>query len=301
MISRTVVIIAGPTASGKSGLALALAERLNGEVINADSMQLYHELSVLTARPGRAALAAVPHRLYGVSSASERYSVARWRDQALIAIAETQAAGRVPIVVGGTGLYLRALMAGLAEIPEIPPEIRAAAQARFLALGGAGLHAELARQDPATAGRLNPSDRQRLIRAWEVLTATGRSLTDWLAEAPARPPPDLDFTVVVLDPPRPALYEACNGRFLAMIEAGALDEVRRLDALGLAPDRPALKALGVPELRRHLTGELALTQAVALAQQATRNYAKRQVTWFRHQLIDTSEWPITVLREPPKL
>ncbi len=299
----TVVVVAGPTASGKSGLALDLARRLNGEIINADSMQIYRDLTILTARPGPSALAAAPHRLYGVMPATERCSVARWRGLALTEIAAVQAAGRVPIVVGGTGLYLRALMSGLAEIPEIPPDVRLAARARLDEWGSIRLHAELARRDPIGAGRLGVTDRQRLVRAWEVLEATGRSLTDWHGQTPAGPASGLNFAVIVLDPPRPALYDACNGRFLSMLAAGALDEVRHLDALTLAPDLPALKALGVPELRRHLAGELDLPQAVALAQQATRRYAKRQVTWFRHQvidsLIDSRVWPVTVLQAAP--
>ncbi len=297
--SGAVLVIAGPTASGKSGLALDLARRLDGEIVNADSMQVYRELAVLTARPGPSALARVPHRLYGVLPAAERCSVARWRSLALAEIAAIHAADRIPIVVGGTGLYLRALMVGLAEIPESPPAVRAAAQARLLELGSAGLHAELARRDPITAERLRPGDRQRLVRAWEVLEATGRPLAEWHDHATEQPPSGLQFTVIVLDPPRPALYQACNGRFLAMLAAGALNEVRGLAALGLAPDLPALKALGIPELRRHLAGELDLPRAVALAQQATRNYAKRQVTWFRHQLIASGAWPLTVLHEPP--
>jgi tRNA dimethylallyltransferase len=298
MLSRqpgTVIVIAGPTASGKSGLALELARRFDGDIINADSMQMYRELTVLTARPDPSALAAAPHRLYGVLPAAEPCSVARWRSLALTEIAAVQAAGRVPMVVGGTGLYLHALMAGLSEIPEIPATVRAAARERLETVGSAGLHAELARRDPAGAERLRPGDRQRLVRAWEVLEATGRPLADWHHQTAGHPPPGLHFFVIVLDPPRPTLYDACNGRFLAMLAAGALDEVRRLDALALPPDLPALKALGVPALRRHLAGELDLAQAVALAQQATRNYAKRQVTWFRHQMIEPGRWPLTVL------
>jgi tRNA dimethylallyltransferase len=297
--SGAVLVIAGPTASGKSGLALDLARRLDGEIINADSMQVYRDLAILTARPDPTALAAAPHRLYGVLPAAEPCSVARWRTLTLAAIAAVQAAGRLPIVVGGTGLYLRALMAGLAEIPEIPAGIRAAARARLEAVGAARFHAELARRDPSGAEQLRPGDRQRLVRAWEVLDATGRPLADWHRRTAGQSPPGLEFSVLVLDPPRPALYDACNGRFLAMVAAGALDEVRRLDALGLPPDRPALKALGVPELRRHLAGEFDLPTAAALAQQATRNYAKRQVTWFRHQLVGRSEWPLAVLPTPP--
>ncbi len=291
----TVPVLCGPTASGKSGLALSLAQRLGGVVINADSMQVYRELSVLTARPGASALEAVPHRLYGGLTAAEGCSAARWRDLALAAILDAQSAGRVPLVVGGTGLYLRALMVGLAEIPDIPAEVRAAARARLDTLGCAGLHAELAARDPLTAARLRPSDSQRLIRAWEVLEATGRSLAEWQRATPERPPDGLAFAVIVLDPCRSALYQACDGRFQAMMAAGALDEVRTLEALELPFGAPVHKALGVPEVRRYLAGELALDEAIAQAQRATRNYAKRQVTWFRHQLVTNCPWPLRVV------
>jgi tRNA dimethylallyltransferase len=278
-----VVVIGGPTASGKSALALDIAEECGGTVINADSMQIYAELPVLTARPGPEDEARVPHRLYGVLPADERCSAARWRALALAEIASAHAAGRLPVVVGGTGLYLRALMQGLADIPPVPDAVRAEARALQVRLGSPGLHARLAERDPVTAARLEPGDTQRLIRAWEVLEATGRSITDWQRDPVEGPPPDLRFVPVMVDPPRDRLYAVCNARFEAMIARGALDEVRALDARGFDPDLPAMKALGVPELRRHLRGELTLDEAVALAQQATRRYAKRQVTWFRHQ------------------
>lgn len=289
-----VLVVGGPTASGKSGLALELARRLNGVVINADSMQVYRELSVLTARPGPEALAAAPHRLYGVLPAAEACSVARWLALALAEIAACHAAGMLPVVVGGSGLYLRALMLGLSELPEIAPEIRAAAREKLESLGPAGLHAELAARDPATAARLKPGDRQRILRAWEVLEATGRPLADWQREDRGAAPPGLRFSTIVLDPPRVELYESCDRRFDAMLAAGGLDEVRALEALGLDPALPALKALGVPELRRHLVGELSLAEAAALARQSTRRYAKRQVTWFRHQVIGKAEPLLTI-------
>ncbi|MBP2231353.1 tRNA dimethylallyltransferase [Azospirillum agricola] len=284
-----VVVIGGPTASGKSGLALAVAERFGGTVINADSMQLYAELDVVTARPPADDLARAPHRLYGVLPASERGSAARWRILALEEIAAARAAGRLPVVVGGTGLYLRALMQGLSEVPPIPDAVRAAAHARLAALGGEAFRAELVARDPDSA-RLNPGDTTRLTRAWEVLEATGHSLTHWQTRTGQGAPEGLRFAVVVLDPPREELYALCDRRFLLMMEQGALEEVRALDRLareqGLAPDLPVLKALGVPELRRHLRGEVTLEDAIALAQQSTRRYAKRQVTWFRHQLVE---------------
>ena len=289
-----VLVVGGPTASGKSGLALGLARRLNGVVINADSMQVYRELSVLTARPGAEALAAAPHRLYGVLSAREACSVARWLGLALAEIADCHRAGKLPMVVGGTGLYLRALSHGLSELPDIPEEIRAAARQRLDSIGPAALHAELAARDPAGAGRLQPGDRQRVLRAWEVLEASGRPLADWQRDNRATPPPGLSVSTIVLSPPRDDLYESCDRRFDAMMASGGLDEARALQRLELDPALPALKALGVPELRRHLEGELSLEDAAALARQSTRRYAKRQVTWFRHQVIGQTQ-PLLVI------
>ena len=283
LIVKPVVIIGGPTASGKSALAVDVALAFGGTVINADSMQLYRELDVLTARPGADDLARVPHRLYGVLPGAERGSAARWRTMALDEIAAADAEGRVPVVVGGTGLYLRALMEGLSAVPSVPDEVRRAAHERLKELGGEALRAELVARDPAMA-RLAPGDTARLTRAWEVLEATGRPLSEWQAESAEGPPPGLSFHIVVLEPPRADLYERCDRRFVTMLEQGALDEVRRLDALGLDPALPVMKALGVPELRAHLHGAMTLDEAVAKGQQSTRNYAKRQGTWFRHQL-----------------
>ena len=291
-----VLVVAGPTASGKSGLALALARRLNGVVINADSMQVYRELSILTARPGPEMLEAAPHRLYGVLAASEVCSAGRWRELALTEIAACHASGRLPVVCGGTGLYLRALMEGLSELPEIPPELRAAIRERLERVGPAALHADLARRDPETAARLEPGDRHRILRAWEVLEASGRSLSHWRRDS-GSPPPGLSFSTILLDPPRPALYAACDGRFDTMLAAGALDEVRALTTQGLDSSLPLAKALGVPELRRHLVGDLSLEAAADLARQSTRRYAKRQVTWFRHQMRGRAE-PLMVIESP---
>lgn len=280
---KKAVILAGPTASGKSGLALRLAEEFGGVVINADSMQVYGVLRVLTARPGPEDEARAPHRLYGILPPSELCSAGRWR---ALAVAECQAAwaaGKLPVVVGGTGLYLRSLSQGLSPIPDIPDAVRAAARALFAELGNDAFHARLAERDPAMAARLHPGNSQRLTRAWEVLEATGRSLADWQAE-PAADRVDAEFATLLIAPPRDELYRSCDRRFRAMIGQGALDEVRALTALDLDPALPAMKALGVPELAAHLRGELPLDEAVARAQQATRNYAKRQLTWFRHQL-----------------
>lgn len=285
--ARPVLVVAGPTASGKSALALAAAEAFAGVVINADSMQLYRELEVLTARPSVHDMARVPHRLYGVISAAEPCSAGLWRAMAVAEIAAAHARGRLPILVGGTGLYLKAVMEGLAPVPEIPRAVRAAAVARRARLGADGFHGELRRLDPVMAARLRPQDTQRVIRAYEVVSATGRSLADW-QETPGGGEtvagPGARYEVLVLDPPRAALYAACERRLERMVEDGAVDEVRRLDALGLDPGLPVMKAVGVAELARHVRGELALDEAVALARRATRRYAKRQATWFRHQV-----------------
>ncbi len=278
-----VILIAGPTASGKSALALELAATLGGTIINADALQIYRDLGVLSARPDAAALARVPHRLYGYLDAAERGSAGRWRELALTEIADVHTAGRLPIVVGGTGLYLRALQQGLAAIPPIPAAIREEAAALHRALGGAAFRERLAALDPAAAARLPPGDRQRLMRAWEVVSATGRPIGEWQAGPAAALP--YRFASILLAPPREALYAACDARFLGMIAAGALDEAAALAARGLDPELPAMKGVGVPELLRHLRGDIALDEAVAAAQLATRRYAKRQMTWFRHQMV----------------
>ena len=278
-----VMMIGGPTASGKSALAAAVAAEWNGTVINADSMQVYRELCLLTARPRGAELKAVPHRLYGSLSGAEACSAGRWRE---LAVAQVEAAlgdGRLPILAGGTGLYLKAFAEGLNEIPAVPAELRAAARAELAEMGNAAFHARLAERDPAMAARLGPGDSQRLLRAWEVLAATGRSLADWQAE-PTTPAP-YRFARLCLLPPRQALYAACDARLEAMVGQGVLDEVEALLALGLDPALPVMKAVGVPEFAAYLAGHCSLEDALARAQQATRRYAKRQMTWLRHQFI----------------
>jgi tRNA dimethylallyltransferase len=277
-----LIVIGGPTATGKSALALRLAESSGGVVINADSMQVYRDLAVLTARPGPAEAARAPHRLYGVLDAADPCSAARWREMALAEIAAAEAAGRLPVLVGGTGLYIRALIEGIAEVPEIPAAIREEARALHRALGGEAFRARLAERDPAGAARLAPGDTQRLVRAYEVVAATGTPLAEWQCRTgPASP--GFDVFAVTLLPERAALYTACDARLVAMIEGGALEEVRRLAGRGLDPGLPLMKAVGVRELVRHVAGEIGREEAVALAQRATRNYAKRQSTWFRHQ------------------
>lgn len=284
---KPVVVIGGPTASGKSALAVDLALKYGGVVVNADSMQLYAELSVLTARPTAGDEATVPHRLYGVLPASERGTAARWRVMVLAEIAAAHDRGLTPVVVGGTGLYLRALMQGLADVPPIPQDVRDAARADYARMGGDAFRARLVAADPDSA-RLHAGDVARLTRAWEVLTATGKALSGWQRDAADGVPPGLDFQTVVVEPPRDALYASCDRRFDLMMENGAQAEVERLAALKLSPDLPAMKALGVPELMELSAGRLSRDEAAARARQATRNYAKRQTTWFRHQLITPS-------------
>ena len=281
-----VIVVAGPTASGKSALAMEIAEAFRGVVINADSMQVYADLRVLTARPSEAEERRVPHRLYGVLDGAEKCSAGRWREMALTEIARAQASGLLPVLCGGTGLYLQTLMRGIAPVPAVPASFRAAATALHAQLGGPGFHARLAERDPVMAARLHPGNTQRLIRAWEVMEATGRSLADW-QEAPRKgAATGLDFLSFVLLPARDALYAACDGRFRQMVEAGALEEVRALVARGLDPALPVMKALGVRELAAHIEGELTLEDAIDQAQRETRRYAKRQMTWFRHQMAD---------------
>lgn len=293
--ARDALIVAGPTASGKSGLALALARRLGGVVINADSMQVYRDLAILTARPGAADLAAAPHRLYGVWDGAERSTAARWRAAAEAELADARAAGRLPILTGGTGLYLHALTEGLAEIPPVPDAALADAIALHRRLGGAAFRERLAERDPALAARLEPGDSQRLVRAWAVAEATGRPLSAWQAAPPSGPPPGWRFRTILLDPPRAELYAACDRRFGVMMAAGAVDEVAALLARDLDPGLPVMKAVGVPELAAYLAGRIARDEAVEQAARATRRYAKRQVTWFRHQLAGA---PATPCRPP---
>lgn len=277
-----IVVVAGPTGSGKSALALRLAEEFRGTVVNADSMQVYRDLRVLTARPGPDAEARAPHRLYGVIDAAESCSAGRWRTLALAEIAAARAGGRLPILVGGSGLYLHALLEGLAPVPPIPAAIRAAARQHYAELGGAGFRALLAEHDPEAAARLGPQDAQRLTRAWEVVTATGRPLSAWQAHQPSET--GLAAAAVVLLPPRAALYDACDRRLAAMLEVGAVAEVRALLDRGLAATLPIMKAVGVREIAAWLAGTVSREAALAAAQQATRRYAKRQYTWLRHRV-----------------
>jgi len=294
---RRVVMISGPTATGKSLLALRLAEIWRGTVINADSMQVYDALPMLTARPGAEVLSRVPHRLFGVIALPEACSAARWHAMAEQACFESFQAGRLPILVGGTGLYLRTLTLGLAEIPAVPQQIRHETTMRYDNLGGEAFRAELRHHDPITAARLAPGDRQRLIRAWEVWATTGRPLpdwhnqnhNDWISNGSGKPssaaPLDADFVHLIVLPDRRTLYTACDQRFEHMLAAGALEEVADFQRQLPPPDHPICKALGVPELMAHLAGRLSLEQASRQAKTSTRRYAKRQTTWLRHQVL----------------
>ena len=279
-----LLVIAGPTASGKSALASAAAEAFGGVVINADSMQVYRGVPILTAQPAAAEQERLPHRLYGVMAPGGVCSAGIWRTMAAEACGNAWAEGKLPVVVGGTGLYIRSLVEGLSPVPDIPPAARDGARALFAELGNAGFYALLAARDPAMAARLDPGNSQRLVRAWEVLAATGRSLAGWQAD-PREGRLDADSATLLLAPPREILYGNCDRRLAAMLEQGALAEVEALMALGLDPALPVMKALGVAEFSAHLRGETGLGPALALARQATRRYAKRQLTWFRHQLI----------------
>jgi tRNA dimethylallyltransferase len=270
-------------------LALELAQTHDAVIVNTDSMQVYRDLRVITARPTLAEEAEVPHRLYGHVDAAMNFSAGAWVTDAAKVLADARAQKRLPIFVGGSGLYFKSLTRGLSAVPPIPPEVRDSVRARLEHNGVEALHAELARVDPASAERLKPRDRTRIARALEVVEATGRSLTDWHREGlPPLLPPD-QFSALFLAPERDDLYARIDARFDAMLKAGALQEVAALAARRLDPLLPAMKAHGVPALIRHLQGELSLEQAGVIGRADTRHYAKRQFTWFRHQLPEF-EW-----------
>lgn len=282
-MSVDAVLIAGPTASGKSAAALVLAEAVGGVVINTDSMQVYREARILTARPSDVELARVPHRLYGHVSVGEAYSVARYQADATQALVEARAHGRIPIFTGGTGLYFGALTDGLADIPSVAPSTRAAAEARRDALGADAFFEELRQRDPDIATRLRASDRQRVLRAYEVFEETGRPLSAWQRATAIRPPLDgLTLARFVIAPPRAELHRRIDSRFDAMLEAGAMDEAAALEGLDSA--LPAAKILGLRELWAVRAGAQTMDEARAAAQAATRQYAKRQLTWARQRM-----------------
>jgi tRNA dimethylallyltransferase len=275
---RQALIIAGPTCSGKSALALGLAERLGGTVINADAMQCYRELRVLTARPTPEEEARAPHALYGMLPAAVAGSVAWWREAAL----EAMGHATLPILCGGTGMYLRALTQGISALPDVAPEARAQARALLAERGPAAMHAGLNAED---AAMIRPSDSQRIARAHEVWLSTGRSLAAWQREAPVLPPAPYAFRALLLDPPREALRAAIAARWAAMMEGGAMEEVAALLEQGLNPALPAMRAHGVPELAAMLRGEITAEEASRRAIANTGAYTRRQATWFRHQLL----------------
>ena len=281
---NTVLVVAGPTASGKSALAMALAEACDGVVINADSMQVYRELRIVTARPDAADVERVPHRLYGCVAASNAYSVGDWLSMVAPVIEETWASGRIPVVTGGTGMYLKSLIEGIAEIPAVPPDMRTQVQDLFDKIGGDAFRERLRAVDPLAADRLVASDRQRLVRAMEVYEATGRTLNDWHSDGNTPVLADARYVKIVIEPSRDILYADIDRRFETMVEEGALDEVRAFMRFGLDPALPASKAVGVRELGDYLSGSATLGVAIAAAQQASRNYAKRQLTWIRNQI-----------------
>ena len=275
---KRALLIAGPTASGKSALALEKAAGLNGVVINADALQVYSALRILSARPTPQEEALVPHRLYGHVPAWQPYSVAAWLAEARLEMEAAWQQGQLPIVTGGTGLYFRALELGLAPVPEIPEEVRG----HWRGFKG-DLHAELSNRDPAMAAKLLPTDRQRLSRALEVVDATGRSLLDWQRDGQDQAPlAGVTVERIFIDVPREELYARAEARFDAMLGAGALDEVRPL--ADLDPMLPAMKAIGLPELVAHLKGDMTLEDATVRAKTATRNFIKRQLTWWRSQM-----------------
>ncbi len=279
------LLIAGPTASGKSALALALAGRSGGAVINADSQQVYRDWRILTARPAPEEEARAPHLLYGHVALDADYSVGAWLADLRGALASCRARGLRPIVTGGTGLYFKALTEGLAPIPPVPPEIRAAAEAELSRIGLPAFAAALAARDPETAAGLDPANPARWLRAREVLDATGEGLAAWHRRTPAPLLPLEETVALKLLPPRDRLHARCDARLDAMLEQGVLDEVERVMSLGLDPGLPGMKAVGAPEFMAHLRGETTLAEAIDRAKAATRQYAKRQSTWMHNQML----------------
>lgn len=281
---KPVVIIAGPTACGKTDLAVEIAEEFDGEIVNADSMQVYKELRILTARPSDAEVERVPHHLFGCLTVSERCSAGRWLEMAQVVLADIHARGKLPVIAGGTGLYIKALTEGLAPVPEVPSEIFERVQSHFDDVGGERFKTELALVDAGAAERLPASDRQRLIRAAAVFAATGQTLSDWQQAQTSEPGYSARYGTVLLMPPREEMYDAINARFDQMMDEGAMTEAEAFAELGVPDDMPSARAVGVAELLRVIRGEMALETAVSKAKTASRNLAKRQITWFRRQI-----------------
>ncbi|MCW0981277.1 tRNA (adenosine(37)-N6)-dimethylallyltransferase MiaA [Agrobacterium sp. BT-220-3] len=278
------ILITGPTASGKSALALRLARERGGVVINADSMQVYDTLRVLTARPSEEEMEGVPHLLYGHVPASSLYSTGEWLREISALLSDLRTQERFPVIVGGTGLYFKALTGGLSDMPAIPDEIRDRLRSRLVEEGPTFLHAELSRLDPAMAEGLQPGDGQRIVRALEVIEATGKSIRDFQkASGPVIIDPERAQKFVVL-PERPVLHDRINRRFETMMESGAVEEVKALLALNLPPDATAMKAIGVSQIADMLAGRMSEAEVIEKSAAATRQYAKRQMTWFRNQM-----------------
>jgi tRNA dimethylallyltransferase len=282
------VIIGGPTASGKSALALKIAQDLKGEIINADSMQVYNHLPILTACPPLEDYDRIPHHLYGVLSGSNRGSVGWWYEEACYCIQEVHHRGKTPVIVGGTGLYLKALTHGISPIPAIQSDIRQRVVEMMETLSRQDFHDYVTFQDPKIRGKFAVNDAQRLSRALEVFLQTGQSIIDFQGKAEKKL--SLDYRYYVLIPNRDVLKQRINSRLETMIQQGALTEVQQLISLGLPPSFPIMKAVGAPELTAYLTGTLTLEEAITQAQQSTQQYAKRQVTWFRHQSPENAEY-----------
>lgn len=284
-MKRPIIIIAGPTASGKSGLATRLATQLNGPnggcVINADSMQVYSCFPILSAQPDAKTRSLVPHYLYGTVNAPTISTAASWRNDAMGVITNVLSEGKTPIVVGGTGLYLEALMHGISEIPDVPDELREKIIHEYTTMGGPAFRDRLMKVDKAAAIRLPPGDSQRLIRAYAVYAATGKSISYWQKESLMTPPAEWEFKTALLLPERDTLYPAIDKRFLEMIDAGAIEEVQATPVL----EHPSQKALGVQELQSFVRGEISREEAIERAQQFSRNYAKRQLTWFKNRFM----------------
>ena len=278
------ILIAGPTASGKSALALALARRLHGTIVNTDSMQVYRDLRILSARPSEDEEQQAPHRLYGSVDGAVNFSAGHFAREASRILGKIDAEGRLPIFVGGTGLYFKALDEGLSDLPIVPDDVRADLRERAEGRSTEALHAELALGDPAGAASLRPSDRMRVMRALEILAATGRPIAEFQGRRIAGPLAGRQLLKLFLVVDRDALRSRIDARFVTMIEAGALDEVQALRARKLDPMLPVMRAHGVPGLIAHLDGELSLEEAIQRGQGDTRRYAKRQFTWFRHQM-----------------
>ncbi|TCU10491.1 tRNA (adenosine(37)-N6)-dimethylallyltransferase MiaA [Rhizobium sullae] len=282
--ATSAILITGPTASGKSALAVELAKRHDGAVINADSMQVYDTLRILTARPSEAEMQGVPHHLYGYVPAGDLYSTGAWLRDVTALLPELRAKGQLPVFVGGTGLYFKALTGGLSDMPAIPEEIRTRLRARLLDKGTEALHAELARLDPAAAGSLSIQDGQRIVRALEVVEATGQSILRYQEHAGQVIVDPASAEKIVVLPERAVLHQRINARFEKMLEQGAEDEVKSLLALGLSPEMPVMKAIGVSQIAAMLKGEMTRSEVIEKAAAATRQYAKRQMTWFRNQM-----------------